>query len=96
MDCWYDLISMFYKLQNLLTRYATSPHRREAIIRTLQGNPYIPETQERARKLLADMQHSYDVVLNSPGNLMRPWAMDPDKDGTPHVSHVPGCGGLLV
>jgi 1H-pyrrole-2-carbonyl-[peptidyl-carrier protein] chlorinase len=82
VDTWYDLISMFYKLQNLLTRFATSPHRREAIIRTLQGNPYIPETQMRARKLLADMQNSYDIVLASPGNLMRPWAMDPDKDGT--------------
>ena len=85
VDCWYDLISMFYKLQNLLTRYATSPHRREAIIRTLQGNPYIPETQERARKLLADMQHSYDVVLNSPGNLMRPG--DGPRQG--RHAHVP-------
>jgi flavin-dependent dehydrogenase len=82
VDYWYDLISMFYKLQNLLTRYATSPYRREAMIRTLQGNPYIPETQERARKLLADMQDSYEKVMSSPGNLMRPWAMDPEKDGT--------------
>ena len=82
VDVWYDLISMFYKLQNLLTRYATSPHRREQIVRTLQGNPYQPDTQERARKLLADMQVSYEKVMASPGNLMRPWAMDPEKDGS--------------
>ena len=24
-DVWYDLISLFYKLQNLITRYVTSP-----------------------------------------------------------------------
>ena len=41
---------MFYKLQNLLTRYATRPRWREEIIRTLQGNPYLPETQARARE----------------------------------------------
>jgi FADH2 O2-dependent halogenase len=91
VDVWYDLISMFYKLQNLLTRFATSPHRREAIIRTLQGNPYIPETQERARKLLADMQDSYDKVMATPRNLMRPWAMDPEKDGT---LTCPSCLGV--
>jgi FADH2 O2-dependent halogenase len=82
VDVWYDLISMFYKLQNLLTRYATSPHRRERIIRALQGNPYLPETQARARSLLDDMQDSYEKVMATPGNLMRPWAMDPDKDGS--------------
>jgi flavin-dependent dehydrogenase len=91
VDVWYDLISMFYKLQNLLTRYATSPHRREAIVRTLQGNPYIPETQTRARKLLADMQESYEKVMAAPGNLMRPWAMDPEKDGT---LTCPSCLGV--
>jgi flavin-dependent dehydrogenase len=91
VDVWYDLISMFYKLQNLLTRFATSPHRREAIIRTLQGNPYIPETQERARKLLSEMQASYEKVMATPHNLMRPWAMDPDKDGT---LTCPSCLGV--
>ena len=91
VDLWYELISMFYKLQNLLTRFATSPSRREAIVRTLQGNPYIPETQERARKLLADMQASYEKVMATPGNLMRPWAMDPEKD---HSLTCPACLGV--
>ena len=82
---------MFYKLQNLLTRWATAPKRREEIIRTLQGNPYIPETQDRARHLLAGMQESYEKVLNTPGSLLRPWAMDPEKD---HSLTCPTCLGV--
>jgi FADH2 O2-dependent halogenase len=91
VDYWYELISMFYKLQNLLTRFATSPRRREAIIRTLQGNPYIPETQQRARALLDEMQRSYEAVMSQRGNLMRPWAMDAEKDGT---ITCPSCLGV--
>ena len=77
VDTWYDLISTFYRLQNLLTMYATRPRWREQIVRTLQGNPYLPETQERARKLLAAMNESYDLILQNPGSLLRPWMMDP-------------------
>lgn len=91
VDVWYDLISMFYKLQNLLTRWATSPHRREQIIRTLQGNPYLPETQERARKLLSAMQGSYEQVMSNPRNLLRPWAMDPERDRS---LTCPSCLGV--
>jgi 1H-pyrrole-2-carbonyl-[peptidyl-carrier protein] chlorinase len=91
VDVWYELISTFYRLQNLLTRWATSPRRREMIIRTLQGNPYIPETQERARMLLAGMQESYDKVMATPGNLLRPWAMDPERD---HTLTCPTCLGV--
>jgi FADH2 O2-dependent halogenase len=93
VDVWYDLIAMFYKLQNLLTRYATSPHTREQIIRTLQGNPYLPETQQRARALLASMQESYEQVIRDPDSLLRPWAMDPEKDGT---LTCPRCLGVAV
>jgi 1H-pyrrole-2-carbonyl-[peptidyl-carrier protein] chlorinase len=91
VDIWYDLISMFYRLQNLLTRYATGPRWREQIIRTLQGNPYIPETQERARILLAAMQESYEKVLSTPNSLLRPWAIDPQKD---HTLTCPTCLGV--
>jgi flavin-dependent dehydrogenase len=91
MDVWYDLISMFYRLQNLVSRYATSPRWREQIVRTLQGNPYIPETQERARTLLAAMQQSYELVMREPANLLRPWAMDPERD---HTITCPICLGV--
>jgi hypothetical protein len=37
------------------------------------------------------MQESYEKVLTSPGNLLRPWAMDPDKDGT---LTCPSCLGV--
>jgi FADH2 O2-dependent halogenase len=91
VDVWYDLISMFYKLQNLLTRYATSPRYREQIVRTLQGNPYLPETQQRARALLSHMQQTYETVMKDPQNILRPWAMDPDKDGS---LTCPSCLGI--
>jgi len=91
VDVWHELISTFYRLQNLLTRYATSPHRREQMIRALQGNPYLPETQTRARALLDSMQRSYETVLSTPGNLLRPWAMDPEKDRT---ITCPSCLGV--
>jgi ribosomal protein L37AE/L43A len=37
------------------------------------------------------MQASYDKVMATPGSLMRPWAMDPEKDGT---LTCPSCLGV--
>ena len=51
VDVWYDTISMFYKLQNLLTRYITHRTWRPYIIRALQGNPYTPENVAQTRQL---------------------------------------------
>jgi len=81
VDVWYDMIAAFYRLQQLVTRYATHPSWREHLVRTLQGNPYLPETQQRARQLLDAMHESYRKVMASPNNLMRPWVMDPEKSG---------------
>ncbi|MGH2701163.1 MAG: NAD(P)/FAD-dependent oxidoreductase [Actinomycetota bacterium] len=91
VDVWYDLISMFYRFQNLVSRYATSPQWRESIVRTLQGNPYQQETQERARTLLAAMQETYEQVVDDPSNLLRPWVMDPAIAGS--IS-CPTCLGV--
>jgi hypothetical protein len=96
VDLWYDLISMFYKLQDLLTRFVTNPRWRERVVRTLQGNPYLPETQARARELLAAMQESYEAVMADPRNLLRPWAMDPEKDGTITCPRCLGVADLLA
>jgi len=82
VDSWYDTISLFYKLQNLLTRYVTHRKWREYVIRALQGNPYLPENVARNRVLQNAMEESYERILYSPANLLRPWAMDPEKDGT--------------
>lgn len=76
---WYELIRTFYQLQNLLSRFALSPVWRERIVRTLQGNPYMPETRERARLLLDAMHEVYDKAMSDPNNLLRPWAMDPGR-----------------
>ena len=92
VDLWYELIDTFYKLQNLVTRFASSPKWREMIVRTLQGNPYIPETQTRARILLDAMQDSYHKALADPGNLLRPWAIDPEKVDLPRC---PSCLGVV-
>jgi flavin-dependent dehydrogenase len=81
-DIWYDMIAMFYRLQNLVTKYVSSPHTREMFVRALQGNPYDLKAQARSRALLDLMQESYDRVMQIPGNLMRPWAMDPEKYNT--------------
>lgn len=79
VDVWYDLIQTFYKLQNLVSRFATKPYWREQIVRTLQGNPYLPETQARARRLLSAMNEAYERVIADPNNLMRPWSFYPEN-----------------
>jgi len=103
VDIWYDMIETFYKLQNLLSRYATRPGWREHIVRALQGNPYLPETQERAGVLLAAMHESYEKVMSDPNNLMRPWTFDPirsktldwDERAESLLPPCPVCGGKV-
>jgi flavin-dependent dehydrogenase len=103
VDIWYEMIDTFYRLQNLVSRFATRPGWRELIVRTLQGNPYQPETRERARKLLAAMHESYDKVMADPNNLMRPWTFDPQRSGSIDFTDVaeellppcPVCGGAV-
>jgi 1H-pyrrole-2-carbonyl-[peptidyl-carrier protein] chlorinase len=92
VDIWYELIDTFYRLQNLVSRYASSPRWREMIVRTLQGNPYIPETQDRARVLLDAMHDSYEKAVADPTNLLRPWAMDPDRADN---ARCPECLGVV-
>jgi flavin-dependent dehydrogenase len=82
VDSWYDTITLFYKLQNLLTRFVTHKTWRPYVIRALQGNPYLPAHVERNRTLQHAMEEAFDRVLHNPGNLLRPWAMDPENDGT--------------
>jgi hypothetical protein len=69
----------------------THPRWRESVIRALQGNPYDQENGARTRKLLEAMQEAYENVLSQPGNVLRPWAMDPEKD---HTLTCPTCLGV--
>ena len=76
VETWYRLIALFYKLQNLFTIYAVRRRFRERVIRTVQGNLYIPESLQRARDLIAVMEDSYQKVIANPKSLLRPGALD--------------------
>ena len=75
VDAWYDLIALFYKLQNLFTIFAVRKRFREKVVRILQGNLYMPESLERAREMIRIMEESYEQIMDDPTNLLRPGAM---------------------
>lgn len=75
VDAWYDLISLFYRLQNLFTFFAVKREFREKVVRILQGNVYMPESLERAREMIALMQGTYERVAEQPDNLLLPGAL---------------------
>jgi flavin-dependent dehydrogenase len=91
VDSWYDTIGMFYKLQNLLTRFAVHQKWRPYLIRALQGCPYTPEREASNRALQGAMQDAYEKIMKDPNNILRPWAMDPEKDRT---LTCPSCLGV--
>jgi len=75
VDAWYELITLFYKLQNLFTYFAVKPHSRERVIRILQGNLYQPETLQRARDMISIMRATHERVMDQPASLLRPGAL---------------------
>jgi FADH2 O2-dependent halogenase len=75
VQAWYDLIALFYKLQNLFTFFATRPDYRERVVRILQGNLYQPESLQRAREMIAIMEDAYQRIMADPGSLLRPGAI---------------------
>jgi FADH2 O2-dependent halogenase len=75
VEAWYDLIALFYKLQNLFTIFAVRKRFRERVVRILQGNLYLPESLERAREMITVMEDAHDRVMNDPDNLLRPRAL---------------------
>src|SRR5262249_203194 len=77
VQAWYDLIALFYKLQNLFTYFAVNKQYRENVVRILQGNLYQPEMLQRARDMIAIMDETYERIMANPSNLLRPWALAP-------------------
>jgi FADH2 O2-dependent halogenase len=77
VDVWYETTRLFYELQQLFGRFAMDRRYAEDVARSLQGNPYNPVNQERARRLLAAMQHDYEQIMQDPANLLRPGALTP-------------------
>lgn len=78
VSIWYALIQQFYRIKLLFTRHLLNPRFREDIVRTLQGNLYVPEAQERARRFLELMEGTDDAVAARVGNLLRAGALDPE------------------
>ncbi len=72
VDAWYELTALFYNLQIIFTLFAVGNRFREKLVRTLQGNLYMPETLERARELIDEMRDSYEKIMANPDNLLRP------------------------
>ena len=77
VQAWYDLIALFYKLQNLFTYFAVLDAYRERVVRILQGNLYQPESLERAREMITLMEEAYSTIMANPDNLLRPGALTP-------------------
>jgi flavin-dependent dehydrogenase len=70
VDAWYELISLFYELQNVFTIFAVKKRFRERVVRILQGNLYIPESLERAREIISLMKESKERILSNEDNLL--------------------------
>jgi FADH2 O2-dependent halogenase len=77
VDVWYETTRLFYELQQLFGRFAVDPRYAEDVARSLQGNPYDPANQVRARRLLDAMQIDYERIMRDPDNLLRPGALTP-------------------
>lgn len=75
VEAWYDLIALFYRLQNLFTVYAVKSRFREKVVRILQGNLYNPESLARAREIISLMEESSRKIEEDPSNLLRPGAL---------------------
>jgi flavin-dependent dehydrogenase len=82
---WYETVDLFYKLQQLFSRFATDRRCTEDVARSLQGNPFDPNNRARSRKLLEVMRAAYDQVMADPRNLLRPGALDPPRSGVAAV-----------
>ncbi len=87
VEVWYEFTSLFYTLQNLFTLFAVRSRHREQVVRILQGNPYMPESLERAREIIALMRHTHEQVMAQPSNLLRPGALDAST-ADPNTAHA--------
>lgn len=79
VSIWYALIQQFYRIKLLFTRYIVSRSHRESVIRTLQGNLYEPEAQERARRFLDLMEKTDEDAITSIGKLLEKQGVDPEE-----------------
>jgi FADH2 O2-dependent halogenase len=93
VDAWYELISLFYQLQNLFTVFTVRPRFRRKVIRLLQGNLYVPDALQLARDMIATFDESYQKVMANPSNLLRVGALDPFRRDEGASSGTAGHSG---
>jgi flavin-dependent dehydrogenase len=75
VDVWYRMTQLFYDLQLLFTWFMVSREHRRDLVRVLQGNPYMPETQAVARTLIEEMTATREEIAATEGSLLRPAAL---------------------
>jgi flavin-dependent dehydrogenase len=78
VDIWYELTDLFYRFQLLFTWFTMSRRHRADMVRVLQGNPYLPETQTTAKHLIALMRDFYEKSIKTSGSLLRPQSLGLD------------------
>jgi hypothetical protein len=69
------MTQLFYDLQLLFTWFMVSREHRRDLVRVLQGNPYMPETQAVARTLIEEMTATREEIAATEGSLLRPAAL---------------------
>ncbi|CAN5715926.1 NAD(P)/FAD-dependent oxidoreductase [soil metagenome] len=75
VDIWYRMTQLFYDLQLLFTWFMVTRDHRRDLVRVLQGNPYMPETQQVARRLIDEMTAARAQIAETEGSLLRPAAL---------------------
>jgi FADH2 O2-dependent halogenase len=68
VDVWYQLTDLSYRMPLLFTLFIISRKHRSDLVRVLQGNPYVPENQDKARVIIGEMWEVYERSLS--GNSM--------------------------
>lgn len=64
---WYDFIKVYYKLQNLFTRYVRKPEYQPELVRLLQGEVYDAD----AITVIDRLRDEIRKIENTPGHLFR-------------------------
>lgn len=75
VDVWYRMTQLFYDLQLLFTWFMVTREHRRDLVRVLQGNPYMLETQAVARTLIDEMTVTRERIAATEGSLLRPAAL---------------------
>ncbi len=77
VEVWYQLTDLSYRMPLLFTLFIVSRKYRAQLVRVLQGNPYLPETQAKAKEIIEQMWTFYDKTARRDNSVLRPSALGP-------------------